>query len=534
MAASITVEVASYEGLSPLLQEQPTRYYDFVDSPGYNEPSSPSTHRQYISPELESDIRHACSLLVYRIERGVPSPPANQSSKPSTRMGNEKREHSSAGQDTTEPQIDSKYFSPKVGAEVAALKDKLDSGVGLTQQPSRQTMRLLKSSHSDARPDSAERTSGSVFSQVRSTTSGSDTSRTEIPNSQSLVKDPPLERVQSMMGSPIGATQTKDQDTMSFLAGMCNSGLSTDEALEEEVFLNPDLGLDSNGIPSFTSPSAFLSSTSPSFGVSSGLTQSRQPELIAQSRLLGERPGTTAGLDSPQSGKGGNEPGVIIDGNGFAHILTVAEEAQRNLDLQQAPHTETPSSSNNKPNLFQKITGFFKTRRGPGQANHALVEQPFAYYRLFHTNPFQLVKMQPNANMIHPEGPVVISIPDGAKVHISGKTNADFRQRVTVEEIGRGKYIFEGSGEDKAMTLEGGDESVDLEPIKGSGFRTWTINFQNSSSGAEYRMSKVLRPVYNTVYDANYKVQKMEWEIASEDNVDDDYNDAIIRFSADI
>ncbi|KAB8264080.1 hypothetical protein BDV32DRAFT_92311 [Aspergillus pseudonomiae] len=142
--------------------------------------------------------------------------------------------------------------------------------------------------------------------------------------------------------------------------------------------------------------------------------------------------------------------------------------------------------------------------------------------------------MQPNANMIHPEGPVVISIPDGAKVHISGKTNADFRQRVTVEEIGRGKYIFEGSGEDKAMTLEGGDECVDLEPIKGSGFRTWTINFQNSSSGAEYRMSKVLRPVYNTVYDANYKVQKMEWEIASEDNVDDDYDDAIIRFSADI
>ncbi|KAB8264079.1 hypothetical protein BDV32DRAFT_92284 [Aspergillus pseudonomiae] len=417
-----------------VLQEQPTRYYDFVDSPGYNEPSSPSTHRQYISPELESDIRYACSLLVYRIERGVPSPPANQSSKPSTRMGNEKGEHSSAGQGTTEPQIDSKYFSPKVGAEVAALKDKLDSGVGLTQQPSRQTMRLLKSSHSDACPDSAERTSGSLLSQVRSTTSGSDTSRTETPNSQSLVKGPPLERVQSMMGSPIGATQTKDQDTMSFLAGMCNSGLSTDEALEEEVFLNPDLGLDSNGIPSFTSPSAFLSSTSPSFGVSSGLTQGRQPELIAQPRLLGERPGTTAGLDSPQSGKGGNEPGVIIDGNGFAHILTVAEEAQRNLDLQQAvmakmkanatdsnsnalpqtpkqallhknpqsehqtipsrhqtswshrskattlnwkPHTETPSSSNNKPNLFQKITGFFKTRRGPGQANHALVEQPF-------------------------------------------------------------------------------------------------------------------------------------------------------------
>ncbi|KAB8220343.1 hypothetical protein BDV33DRAFT_203429 [Aspergillus novoparasiticus] len=420
---------------SSIFQEQPTRYYDFVDSPGYNEPSSSSAHCQYISPELESDIRYACSLLVYRIERGVPSPPANQSSKPSTRMGSERRDQSNAAQDRTVPQIDSKYFSPKVGAEVAALKDKFDSGVGLTQQPSRQTMRLLKSSHSDARPDSNERTPGSLLSQVRSTTSGSDTSNAEDPNSQSLVKESRQGGKQSMMGNPIGDAQTKDQDTMSFLAGTSNSGPSSEEALDDmEVFLNPDVGLDSNGIPSFTSPSTFLSSTSPSFGVSSGLTQSRQPEIIAQSRFLGDRPGTKAGLDPSQSGKGENEPGVIIDGNGFAHILTVAEEAQRNLSLQQAvmakmkanvaesnsnalpqtpkqvllrkepqsehqptpsrlqtswshkskattlnwkSRTETPSSSNNKPTFFQKIAGLFKTRRAPGQGNHALVEQPF-------------------------------------------------------------------------------------------------------------------------------------------------------------
>ncbi|KAE8156898.1 hypothetical protein BDV40DRAFT_65087 [Aspergillus tamarii] len=146
--------------------------------------------------------------------------------------------------------------------------------------------------------------------------------------------------------------------------------------------------------------------------------------------------------------------------------------------------------------------------------------------------------MQPSDNMIHPEGPVVISIPENAKVHIVGETNADFRQRVTVEEIGegKGKYIFEGSGEGKAMTLAGGKESVDLDAITGPGFRTWKFNFQNSISGAEdtFRRSKVLRPVYNTVYDADYKVRKMEWKIASEDNVDDDYNDAVITVSADI
>ncbi|KAE8362925.1 hypothetical protein BDV27DRAFT_13042 [Aspergillus caelatus] len=144
--------------------------------------------------------------------------------------------------------------------------------------------------------------------------------------------------------------------------------------------------------------------------------------------------------------------------------------------------------------------------------------------------------MQPSDNMIHPEGPVIISIPKNAKVHIVGEANADFRQRVTVEEIGKGKYIFEGSGEGKAMTLAGGKESVDLEAIEDPGFRTWRFDFENSISGAEnsFRTSKVLRPVYNTVYDADYKVQKMEWKIASEDNIDDDYNDAIITVSADI
>ncbi|KAE8356173.1 hypothetical protein BDV28DRAFT_127769 [Aspergillus coremiiformis] len=144
--------------------------------------------------------------------------------------------------------------------------------------------------------------------------------------------------------------------------------------------------------------------------------------------------------------------------------------------------------------------------------------------------------MQPNENLVHPESPVVVSIPGGARIHITGVTNADFHQKVTVQEVGREQYVFEGSGEAKSMLLRGGAESVDLEPLAGSGFRTWTINFQNSASGAEdsFKTSKVLRPIYNTVYDDNYNVRSMQWEIASEDNVDDDYNDAIIRIVADI
>ncbi|KAF5860330.1 hypothetical protein ETB97_001690 [Aspergillus alliaceus] len=414
-----------------IFQEQPTRYYDFVDTPVYHGTSSYFIDRQNITPELESDIRYACSLLVYRIERGVPSPPANQSSKPSSQIGCEKGKHSEAASEKAVPQIDSKYFSPKVGAEVAAMKDKYDSGVGLTQQPSRQTMRLLQSSHSDERSDSDGRAPESLFSQVRSTTSGSDTSYAEDPSSHSPVKISRQDRKQSMMGSSMGDDHTKGQDTMSFLAGTPKPGPSVDDASDVvEVFLNPDAALEPSGIPSFTSPSTHLSTILPSFGVSSDFPPNRQSQLMDQSRFLGDRPASR--VDSSQSDKHDHEPGIIIDTNGVARVLSASEEVQRNIDLQQAvmakmgagavgsntdtsmpsptqtsPHenhltqpqsmpsrlqtswssrgktatskwrsaTEV-SPSLDKPNFFQKIVGFLRKRKDLDQGKEALAGEP--------------------------------------------------------------------------------------------------------------------------------------------------------------
>ncbi|KAE8150002.1 hypothetical protein BDV25DRAFT_118860 [Aspergillus avenaceus] len=143
--------------------------------------------------------------------------------------------------------------------------------------------------------------------------------------------------------------------------------------------------------------------------------------------------------------------------------------------------------------------------------------------------------MQPESYMKHPENePVVVSIPEGAKIDISGTTNADFHQRVTIKEIGKDdSYIFEGHGESAVMNLKTGGNRLAVERATGSGLRTWTFDFENSENQQEYRHSKVLRPVYKTVYNNDYKVSKMEWEIVSEDNVDDDYNDAIIHIVAD-
>ncbi|KAE8383263.1 hypothetical protein BDV26DRAFT_277453 [Aspergillus bertholletiae] len=294
-------------------------------------------------------------------------------------------------------------------------------------------MRLLKSSHSDAHSSESEPISESLSSQVRSTTSSSHSSYAEDPKSPSFVRELQQDGERSAI---MEDAQTKGQDTVSFLGGTCNVGPKTAEALDDmEVFLNPEVGMEASGIPRFTSPSAFLNSTLPSFGVSTGLPQGRLPELITQSKFLGDRPDTVAGPDPSQPDSAENEPGVIIDSNGCVHVLTAAEEAQRKLDLQQAvmakmnaggvqsnshalqkppneallhqnlqvkqrpahsrlqtssshqskattlnrqSRSETSSPTNSTSALFQKITGLFRTRRASDQANNTLVERPFS------------------------------------------------------------------------------------------------------------------------------------------------------------
>lgn len=140
--------------------------------------------------------------------------------------------------------------------------------------------------------------------------------------------------------------------------------------------------------------------------------------------------------------------------------------------------------------------------------------------------------------MVNAKQPVVVSVPAEAKVGITGRTNADYHQRVTVKDVtGTTQYVFQGSGEGKPLTLHGGSDNsgVSLEPITGGRMRTLAINFEHSSEGPNgtFTDSLALHPTTQTVHDASYNVKSMSWEIASEDNTDMDYNDAIIRIVAD-
>ncbi|RAH75847.1 hypothetical protein BO86DRAFT_405210 [Aspergillus japonicus CBS 114.51] len=166
------------------LDDQPPRYYDLSpQKPNENaiarneaeddEDDLLST-RQELSPELEAQVRYACSLLVYRIEQGISSnycpnrakeAAAARKKRISTITATSTLSGSSAA---AAAQVEAKYLLSsttkklrngmigRFGNGIFARdgSEKHDSGVGLTQQPSIATMRegqrsKLGSSHSN-------------------------------------------------------------------------------------------------------------------------------------------------------------------------------------------------------------------------------------------------------------------------------------------------------------------------------------------------------------------------------------------------
>ncbi|KAJ5182677.1 hypothetical protein N7492_000293 [Penicillium capsulatum] len=65
-----------------------SRQYHFTDEPGYFRPASPLLNRQDIDEDLEDDMKHACSLLIQSIDRGLPMWPSFDTGLISTRPRN--------------------------------------------------------------------------------------------------------------------------------------------------------------------------------------------------------------------------------------------------------------------------------------------------------------------------------------------------------------------------------------------------------------------------------------------------------------
>ncbi|KAL3488286.1 hypothetical protein BJX62DRAFT_181003 [Aspergillus germanicus] len=315
------------------LNDKPTRYYDFVDTPALRKPATPLIDRQDIPPELESKIKYACSLLAYRVEQGVPSPPRNQIQRRTTRAG-------FGGQMPAKAQLESKYSASKMGTQTG-----YDSGVSLTQQPSMQTMRVLNSRSGDA-SDSSDTRTVSIFSNT--TRTGTSCSNTSAINSTTQSPKQNGNELQSMTGEDVpGHAQYQDCDTKAFLTEasqplsshpMTNiSGHSPSTTNNRvEVFLKPDITTITN-----LSSETLSSHPSPSLGLSRVPAHQCQPSNLRdsyQAQEEGQDPniiglGTTCTNNEPHHGRSRS---IIIDSDGRARLLSPDEESQRNKALQQA------------------------------------------------------------------------------------------------------------------------------------------------------------------------------------------------------
>ncbi|KAL2820525.1 hypothetical protein BDW59DRAFT_164567 [Aspergillus cavernicola] len=299
--------------------DEATRYYDFVDTPAISKPSSPPVDRQDISSELELKIRYACSLLAYRIERGVPSLPYNHVSRPTT-------QERPIQDITAKSQLESRYPSSELRSKVYTTG--YDSGVGLTQQPSMQTMTALDSRSRDLSSDGDTRTV-SIFSDPRTGTSYSDTSAinsTALSCAQSSTQSPKQNETQSMTGRDVVEyAQQHNTDTRAFLSGPTPQPTTKEDNTPSDIeaFLIPSTTTNLSCETLQTNPS-------PSLGLSRVHAFNQHSELDDDLPHQPESESTSDIATEP------NHKSIIIDSHGCARLLTPDEESQRNKALQQA------------------------------------------------------------------------------------------------------------------------------------------------------------------------------------------------------
>lgn len=219
---------------------------------------------------------------------------------------------------TCKAQSTPKYSASRTGAE-AAFATGYDSGVGLTQKPSMQTMRALHSRSGEA-SDSGDTRAVSVFSNTGTGTSCSNT--TEPSCIQSSSHSPRQDELQSIAGATITRC-TQDHSTKAFLTeGSLPDPPPYKESTnpeETKVFLNATstiTNLSAETLISHPSPSLGLSRF-PGHNETSTESTSNSPQLSAEEKYLQNR-------------------SIIIDSNGRTRFLSPNEESQRNDALHQA------------------------------------------------------------------------------------------------------------------------------------------------------------------------------------------------------
>ncbi|KAL4807757.1 hypothetical protein BDV18DRAFT_158961 [Aspergillus unguis] len=295
--------------------EKPSRYYDFVDTPTPTKikRNSEFISRQELSPELESKVRYACSLLAYRIEHGVPAP-SNNYNRPISAVGIRRN-------NTSEAQVASKCQTLKARPG-SPFVNGYDSGVGLTQQPSMQTMRALNS-RSGEPSDAGDTRTVSIFSNTRTGTSCSNTTEPSCIQSSAHSPRQNENELQSITGANITDCMGQTTSTKVFLTESVKE--SDPPPYRESINPNPE---DTENFLNPTSTVTNLSAETLSSHPSPSLGLSRFPGLDDDSTFSSPHLSSERAYLKNRS--------IIIDSSGQARLLTPDQESQRNKVLQKA------------------------------------------------------------------------------------------------------------------------------------------------------------------------------------------------------
>ncbi|PKX96968.1 uncharacterized protein P174DRAFT_457694 [Aspergillus novofumigatus IBT 16806] len=314
-------------------REECSRYYDLKHTPIIFRRRSVLIERRKISPRLERQIRWSCVLLAKSIEQ--------------EEFEHDIRQTQTSHDAAPPPQKDEINTAVSAPGEQSRCNNnirKYDSAVELHSQqvssltnepPSTSPFHDLHEFNSGSNHDS----STSVSSPA--TTCSDMTFCTGLSSIEPSLKGL-APNVQDQPSTPeeISVECPPAQSEEAFLAGESSPNLSTDEETisdDIEVFLNPDkTTLNLGRTPSLSRPCTKASQLThkPRFEDFPAVPQSDTTE--AHETSDGDLPPNPVDFGATCIRKRDDEPAAIVDSSGAVHIMTDAEEAQRNSDLQLA------------------------------------------------------------------------------------------------------------------------------------------------------------------------------------------------------
>ncbi|KAL2010371.1 hypothetical protein VTN00DRAFT_6178 [Thermoascus crustaceus] len=362
--------------------EDPSRHYDFVDTPVQYGPDSPLIERRRLSFGSEAQLRYACMTLFHSIETGTPYQPEGAAPK--------RKPKRNSGHKFLHRKVSSKAKNEHGHLCVAGggndiAKEKYDSGVELqaSQSGAQVGFKAMQGAGEDDTPKSPTADCDGITGDVGIKQFYSEEDTTPQPREDTAFGLP----------SPVvdAAKSSDDHVTASALEELIDQqfgGEAVEAQQETDASSMEDGCLDSNGLtvttsngvagptarskpdvsdaqdlnawtdpsvlrrpPSFCLPKAVARSSSKLLvkGTGLGLQEETESGPVTSTdastdqvepslrREIGSRDGGLRSLwleDKPGYDREG--VAVIVDADGVERIMTAEEEKQRHLDLQRA------------------------------------------------------------------------------------------------------------------------------------------------------------------------------------------------------